>query len=157
MYCYKSVIDSLQEMLLRPDFFISCEEWRKRKVKPDLFCDVFDGMVWKDFQTVDGKPFLSVPYSFAFQLNIDWFQPFTHTTHSEGVIYLSVMNLPRSKRFLQENTILVGVIPGPKEPKKTINSFLAPLVDDLSKLWEGMILSNGQCSFGTSCFAVLRV
>ena len=95
VYCYKSVIDSLQEMLLRPNFFISCEEWRKRKVKPDLFCDVFDGMVWKDFQTVDGKPFLSVPYSFAFQLNIDWFQPFTHTTHSEGVIYLSVMNLPK--------------------------------------------------------------
>ena len=47
---------------------------------------------------------------------------------------------------MQENTILVGVIPGPKEPKKTINSFLTPLVDDLSKLWEGMILSNGQCS-----------
>lgn len=84
-----------------------------------------------------------MPYNFALQLNLDWFQPFTHTQHSEGVIYMSIMNLPRSERF-QEDTILVGVIPGPHEPSKTVNSFLEPMVQDLLRLWEGVIISVQQ-------------
>ena len=58
--------------------------------------------------------------NFAFQMNVDWFNPFIHTLHSEGAIYLSILNLPHQERFLQEN---VGVIPGPKEPPLHINSF----------------------------------
>ena len=54
------------------------------------------------------------------------------------------MNLPRQERFLEENIILVGVIPGPKEPHIYINCFLSPLVEDLNCLWKGvpMALSN---------------
>ena len=141
VYCYKSVIQSLQEMLLYPTFVDQCELWRTIKTKPREYCDVYDGKIWKDFQSFDGKPFLSLPFNFALQLNVDWFQPFVHTQHSEGVIYMSVMNLPRSERYLQENTILVGVIPGPKEPSKTINSLLEPMVDDLIQLWEGVVLN----------------
>ena len=37
--------------------------------------------------------------------------------------------------------IVVGIIPGPKEPKLHINSFLQPLVDDLIDLWDGIILN----------------
>ena len=58
--------------------------------------------------------FLSAPYNYAFQLNVDWFKPFKHTQHSEGAVYLSIMNLPRKERFLQENIILACVIPGPR-------------------------------------------
>ena len=65
---------------------------------------------------VNGQNFLASPFNYTFHLNVDWFQPFLHTQHSEGAIYLSVLNLPRQKRFLKENIILVGVIPGPKEP-----------------------------------------
>ena len=58
---------------------------------------------------------------------------------------MTVLNLPRQERFLQENVILVGVIPGPKEPQLHINSFLSPLVDELQQLWQGlpMQLHNG--------------
>ena len=58
---------------------------------------------------------------------------------------MTVLNLPRQKRFLQENVILVGVIPGPKEPQLHINSFLSPLVDELQQLWQRlpMQLHNG--------------
>ena len=139
VYCYKSVIESLQEMLKRPRFVEHCEAWRSMN-NTDQYCDVYDGRVWRDFLTYDGQPFLSVPFNFAFQLNIDWFQPFEHTQHSEGVMYLTVMNLPRSERFLQENVILVGVLPGPKEPQLNVNSFLEPLVKDLLDLWKGVIL-----------------
>ena len=55
------------------------------------------------------------------------------------------MNLPRKERFLQENVILVGVIPGPSEPSLHINTFLTPLVTELKQLWKGVPLKN---SFG---------
>ena len=38
----------------------------------------------------------------TFHLNVDWYQPFEHTQHSEGAIYLTVLNLPRQERFLKE-------------------------------------------------------
>ena len=142
VYCYKSIIESLREMIKCPGFIDKCEQWRKREKVSGKYRDIYDGKIWEEFQVYNDKPFLSLPYNFAFQLNIDWFQPFKHTQHSEGVIYLSIMNLPRQERFLQENTILVGVIPGPNEPKGTVNSFLEPMVNDLLKLWEGVILER---------------
>jgi len=75
-------------------------------------------------------------------MNVDWFNPYKHTQHSEGAIYLSVLNLPRRERYLQENIILAGVIPGPKEPSLVMNSFLKPLVDELKQLWRGVIMKK---------------
>lgn len=103
-------------MLKRPDFYRKCEEWRTIEQPPGTYSDIYDADIWKEFLIHDGVPFLSVANNYAFQLNVDWFNPFKHTQHSEGAIYLSVLNLPRNERFLQENVILVGVIPGPKEP-----------------------------------------
>ena len=82
----------------------------------------------KEFLIYNGTPFLSAPYNYAFQLNVDWFKPFKHTQHSEEAVYLSIMNLPRKERFLQENIILACVIPGPHEPSLLMNSLLNPLV-----------------------------
>lgn len=142
VYCYKSVSDSLKEMLKRPDFFQKCQTWRSRQQRPGEYSDVYDGKIWQEFLVYEGTPFLSLPGNFAFQLNVDWFNPFEHTKHSEGAIYLSILNLPRRERFLQENIILVGVIPGPKEPSLHINSFLKPLVKELKELWRGIVLED---------------
>ena len=38
---------------------------------------------------------------------------------------------------------VIGIIPGPHEPQKNINSFLKPLVDDLIELWKGVPLESG--------------
>ena len=62
-----------------------------------------------------------------------------------GAIYLTILNLPRGIRSKQGNTILVGLIPGPHEPRHDLNSFLELLVDDLLKLWSGVEL-NVKCS-----------
>ena len=78
------------------------------------------GRLWKEFLLFNGLPFLAAKYSLAFMLNIDWFQPFKHRTYSVGVMYLSIMNLPRRIRFKRENIILLGLIPGPSEPPLTI-------------------------------------
>ena len=77
-----------------------------------------------------------MPHNFAFQINVDWFNPFKHT---EGAIYISVLNLPRKLRYLQDNIVLVGVMPGPKE---LMNSYLKPLVEELKLLWSGVILKD---------------
>ncbi|XP_070537866.1 uncharacterized protein [Ptychodera flava] len=39
--------------------------------------------------------------------------------------------------------MLVGLIPGPKEPKKNINSYLGPLVQELQRLFHGVKLKDG--------------
>ena len=73
----------------------------------------------------DGKDFLAVPCNnLAIGLGCDWFQPYKHITYSVGVLYLVIFNLPREERFTIENIILLGIIPGPSEPKKTMNSYL---------------------------------
>jgi len=51
--------------------------------------------------------------------------------YSVGAIYLTVLNIPREIRCKKENIILAGVIPGPTEPEKTINSYLKLLIDEL--------------------------
>ncbi len=55
-------------------------------------------------------------------LNVDWFRPF-----KLGVLYIAINNLPGKDRFLPNNIMIVGIIPGPHEPSKNINTFLYPL------------------------------
>ena len=74
---------------------------------------------------VQGQDFLSQPHSFGLMMNIDWLQPLKHTNYSVDtiILYMVIMNLPRAERFKLENVTICGVIPGPKESKKRINSF----------------------------------
>ena len=46
--------------------------------------------------------------------------------------------MPRHVQYKQENVLLVGIIPGPKKPKQTINSYLSSLVDELKEFWIGI-------------------
>lgn len=79
VYCYKSVITQLHSFIQRPGFVEMCEEWRDRNIQDGFPADVFDGKIWKEWQNVDGIPFLSSPRNYAFMLNVDWFQPFKHS------------------------------------------------------------------------------
>lgn len=144
VYCFKKLSDSLQDLINKPGFMENCEKWRSRatQLPENVLGDCYEGRVWREFQFVDGEPFLAAPNSFGLMLNVDWFQPTLHGSDSIGVIYMVVMNLPREERFKPENLIVVGIIPGPKEPKLHINSFLQPLVDDLIDLWDGIILNT---------------
>ena len=71
--------------------------------------DVFDGKVCM-------HAFFSTAGNLGVMLKVDWFQPYKHTNHSCGVMYLVLMNLPREERLKPENVIIVGIIPGPKVP-----------------------------------------
>ena len=74
-------------------------------------------------------------------LNIDWFQPYNSTTHSTGIIYAAIVNLPREIRFKRENMPIFGILPGPNEASlHKINHYLSPVVDELESLWQGVML-----------------
>ena len=73
-YCARSIIEELEKFLLRKDFASNCELWRNRQLTDGLL----DGNLWKEFQTVNGTPFLQKPRNYAFMLNFDFFQPFKH-------------------------------------------------------------------------------
>ena len=140
VFPYKTLSSSLKDMLMRPRFYNLCQHWKERCIDSGMYDDIYDGKLWQGFQVYDGKPFLSGPCGLGLALNIDWFQPYTHVTSSVGVIFLSIMNLPRSVRFKRENIILVGILPGPSEPKSSINTYIEPLVNDLKQLWDGMVM-----------------
>ena len=98
VYCYLGIETSLQSLLLHSKFYSHCQEWKSRTHTGALE-NIYDGKVWDDFLVYDSKPFLSDEYTFAFILNIDWFQPFKHVRYSVGAIYLCVLNLPRHIRY----------------------------------------------------------
>lgn len=98
---------------------------------------------------INEQPFLVCPGNLCLMLNIDWFNPYDGTEYSVGAIYLVVQNLPQSERFKVENIILIGLVPGPTEPSKTINTYLGLLVDDLLKLYKGVSLPNPHSFLGS--------
>ena len=122
-YCYLGIRSPFQCLLNQPGFISKCEEWRTSIVDPNLYTDVYSGKVWKEFLCYNGQQFLSQPYNFALMMNMDFFQSsYKHVNYSIGAVYLSILNLPRTLRYKQENVILVSLIPGPHEPKHGINS-----------------------------------
>ena len=140
IYCYQSLISSIKRLFLKPGFADQCEHWRKRcsEGSVDYLGDVYDGKVWKDFQYYNGEPFLAAPHNLSLSLNIDWFNPYSHTEASVGAIYIVIHNLPREVRYKVHNVILCGIIPGPREPPGSVASYISPLVNELELLWKGV-------------------
>ncbi|KAG2190839.1 hypothetical protein INT47_005589 [Mucor saturninus] len=156
IFVYQSVKDALKVLFLRPGFEQKIGLWNDELKVADTMCDVYDGKMWKELKDSDGLSFVARPRSLLLTLNIDWFQPFDGVTHSSGAIYLAINNLPRDERFKPENVVLVGLMPGPKEPKSyEINSYLKPLVDDLEQLYVGMTIPTFEYRSGATVRAAL--
>jgi hypothetical protein len=102
---YKSPQSWFAEMLERPGFGDKWEAWRKRQPTFDpvtgeaIGTDIYDFALWRDHQTVNGVPFLSVPGNGALQLNLDWFQTWDYTEFGVGVMWGVWLNIPREERY----------------------------------------------------------
>lgn len=155
-FCYHSTIDSLKTLVQQPGLLQQLNAWKTRRMEQGVLNDVYDGKIWKDFQIVDGVPFLADKNDICLGLimNVDWFQPFDATTYSIGVIYLSVFNLPREIRYKLRNIIVCCIIPGPGEPSN-MNPILEPLVEELQKLWKGVDVDIAQAGRKTLRAALL--
>ena len=133
-YCYKPLEQSLEHLVSLPDFQLNCEKWRKRPQNTGVMTDIYDGKIWKEFQSPLKANFLNNENNFGIMLNLDWFQPFEHVNYSVGVMYAVVLNLPRQERFKLKNVLLLGIIPDiGGEPQ--VPSFITPLVNELDMAW----------------------
>ncbi len=150
-YCYVSIKDSLGKLLVRESFLLDCEAWRSRTLSQNKLSDIYDGDIWREFQSINGTPFLSQRHCLGLMINLDWFRPFKHSEYSIGAIYITVMNLPRHLRNKPENVLLVGILPGPSEATN-LNGFLKPLVNELNEFWEGILLNI----YGSSTKELIR-
>ena len=145
-FCYMSIVRSIETLLKQPGKLDLLNEWKSRSIRTGVMADVYDGLLWKSFLVVEGKGFLSSRYSLGLLINVDWFQPYKHIQYSVGAIYIAILNYPRHLRYLRENMILVGVLPGPHEPSLHINSYLEPLVRELISLWRGIEMDTTEGS-----------
>ena len=83
-------------------------------------------------------------------INLDWFSPFQNSIYSTGAIYAVICNLPCELRFKPQNIITLALLPGPKEVKlHHINHYLAPLVDQLLELWNGIEITTNESPINT--------
>ena len=145
---YNSLINELENLLQQKEFPESCEKWRDQGERTDVLTDVYSGQIWRDFQTYKGKDFLKSPRNYGLRLNFDFFQPMKHRKdYSVGVLYLVILNLPRSERYKWKNVIVLGIIPsiGGSEPK-SLNEFLKPAINELQCLWKGIRLKSSLSS-----------
>ena len=91
-----SLQKSILQLVKRKGFVQCCE--RNRHVPDDFVCDIYDGLVWRNFNSPAGQNFISYPHCYLLTLNVDWFEPFERGAYSVGSIYLTVQNLPRNMR-----------------------------------------------------------
>ena len=109
-------------ILSRADLLEQCEHW----ISPNIPENV-DGRIWKEFMAYKVRAFLANKHNIGLMLNCDWFQPFKHANYGEAVLYLVILNLPRSLRFKPENE-------GPSETSYS----------EMNSLWsEGFTLVKG--------------
>ena len=137
LFYYREIKDSIKAILMQPGFLALCNRWMENKVGDDMLGDVIDGCVWQDVLKLLKKPCPEIN-TLGLLLNVDWFQPYKHISYSVGVIYAVLVNLPRHLRYKSENIIIIGIIPGPHEPKKSINSYLGIVVHEFLELWKGV-------------------
>lgn len=131
LFCYKSIKETISAFVMRKNFEKDCNAWKTRSFDKQYLTDVYDGKVWEDMQ----KQGFFQDGDLALMINCDWFRPFKHVQYSIGVIYAVILNLPREKRFLEQNVLVIGILPH-IVPEPPLNSFLEPIVTELLEAWE---------------------
>ncbi|KAF8679883.1 Transposase family tnp2 [Rhizoctonia solani] len=120
--------------------------YRSRHLKDgEIIKDVFDGLLYEYLRqtsvSVDGEKFPFKHFEdfreLALMIMLDGMAPFKKRKHSCWPIIIINFNLAPDICMHQDNIICVGAIPGPHSPKD-INSFLQPLIDELSELAKGV-------------------
>lgn len=103
VYPYRSLRTSVEQLVRKSNFIEECEKWRNRTISSDYLCDIYDSLVWSEFNSPEIYNFLTAPHCYMLTLNVDWFQPFDRKMYSVGAIYLTIQNLPRHLRYKAEN------------------------------------------------------
>ena len=149
--CYKPIADQLENILRRFHNELDCRPLTDASGATPLF-DVQDGPVHQSRLKMLGSSCHPEEKHIVLNINVDWFQPYKHVTHSVGAIYASVNNLPQQLRYQMENIMLLAVIPGPREPAQ-MSSILTLLVDELKQLKDGVNIDGTSVKVAMGCMA----
>ena len=123
----------MQDLLERKEFTKSL--FKTKRTHPTKIADFYDGKFYKSFKDSNGEWYFKDKRNIGLVLNFDFFNPFKRVKYSLGVLYAIIVNLPREERLKWKNVLVIAIIPGPEEPKLTLNSFLKPLTDELLECW----------------------
>ncbi|GET53890.1 hypothetical protein RIR_v02001087000 [Rhizophagus irregularis DAOM 181602=DAOM 197198] len=105
-------------MYCQLEFKRNLRHWSERKRFDDILTDIYDGQVWKNFKEISNE-------------------------NSIRVIYATICNLPRDMQFKRENMLVLGLLLSPNEVSlHQINNYLAPIVNELVLLWDGVMFDN---------------
>ena len=78
----------------------------------------------------------------SLMLNLDWFQPYNDVIYSTGAIYAAICNLSQEMQFKHENMLILSLLPRSHEVSlHKINHYLAPIINELKFLWNGVTLN----------------
>ncbi|XP_029128330.1 uncharacterized protein LOC114916203 [Cajanus cajan] len=100
-----------------------------------------DGEAWKHFDRVH-PDFAIDPRNVRLGLCSDGFTPYIQAStapYSCWPIIVTPYNLPPEMCMSKPYMFLSCVIPGPSNPKAGIDVYLQPLIDDLRRLWNGVL------------------
>ena len=76
VYAYQPLKTSLQRLLNRPGYAAKMEKWRSRPSCENKLSDVYDGNIWKEFNSAKHDNFLKSKRNYGIMLNFDFFQPY---------------------------------------------------------------------------------
>ncbi len=162
VFARKSITEQVEAMFSRSGYEDLCNKWRYQDPMPDYYSDVYSGRIWAEVQK-KYKLFKN-PHDIGLKINTDFFQPHKHRNQSIGVIYMTVLNLPREIRYDLENVILAGIIPSMDwtdekgkfhtEPK-SLDPFLSPIIDELEALEKGVKIATKKFVGGVTLRAMV--
>ncbi|XP_020208847.1 uncharacterized protein LOC109793787 [Cajanus cajan] len=105
-----------------------------------VLCHPSDGEAWKHFDRVH-PDFAADPRNVRLGLCSDGFNPYIQSTtppYSCWPVIVTPYNLPPEMCMTKPFMFLTFLIPGPRNPKATIDVYLEPLIDGPKKLWIGV-------------------
>ncbi|KAJ7963996.1 Transposon protein, putative, CACTA, En/Spm sub-class [Quillaja saponaria] len=104
---------------------------------PNLITHPSDAEAWKKFD-VSHPNFASEIRNVRLGLSTVGFNPFENSSVLVTCwpVFITLYNLPPSMCMKRTSIFLTLVIPGPNSPKKHLDVYLRPLVDELKILWD---------------------
>jgi hypothetical protein len=117
--------------------------WHKEEKRDSEDLDIMshpgDSEAWEALDRFDPE-FARGPRSARFDLSTVGFQPHGNDSclYSYWPIFIMPYNLPPNKCLKQGFIFFALIILGPKEPKKQMNIFLCPLMQEMKELWQGV-------------------
>ncbi|XP_057436487.1 uncharacterized protein LOC130728921 [Lotus japonicus] len=117
--------------------------WHHEHYKePDFLSHPSDAEAWMKFDEAWGT-FADEPRNVRLGLCSDGFAPFdiSGKKYSCWPVIVTPYNLPPWMCMRREFMFLTIMIPGPSAPKKSIDVYLRPLIDELKMLWEDGVMT----------------